>query len=218
VATLGYTGIGFQTSKSYSAAPLPITASEFDFSTTPVAPYTSNNAYIFPSHLQAPYTLEWNAAVQQSLGKPQALTISYVGSSGRRLLQTRLLSVNQFNPNFSVVEYLPGGVTSNYQALQISLQRSVAKGLQGLASYTWSHSLDFGSTAASYPLSRGNSDFDVRNNFQAGLTWDLPTIANRRVLETMLNGWGLDDRINARTAFPIPLTGNALYDATGDRY
>jgi len=84
---LGYTGIGFQTSKSYSAAPLPITASEFDFSTTPVAPYTSNNAYIFPSHLQAPYTLEWNAAVQQSLGKSQALTISYVGSSGRRLLQ-----------------------------------------------------------------------------------------------------------------------------------
>lgn len=218
VATLGYTGIGFQTSKSYSGASLPITASEFDFSTTPVAPYTSNNAYIFPTHLQAPYTLEWNTAIQQSLGRPQALTISYVGSSGRRLLQTRLLSVNQFNPNFSVVEYLPGGVTSNYQALQLSLQRTIAKGLQGLASYTWAHSLDFGSTAASYPLSRGNSDFDVRSNFQAGISWDLPTIANRHVLQTLLNGWGMDDRINVRTAFPIPLTGNALYDPTGNRY
>ena len=34
----------------------------------------------FAPHLQLPYTLQWNASVEQALGKSQALTVSYVGS------------------------------------------------------------------------------------------------------------------------------------------
>jgi len=106
------------------------------------------------------------------------------------------------------VIYFANGITSNYQALQLKFQRSVAKGIQALASYTWSHSLDFGSNDTSLPLQRGDSDFDVRNNLQAGLSWDLPKPRFNRYGDAILGGWGLDARVLMRTAFPITLGGN----------
>ena len=45
----------------------------------PVAPYKTWQ-YGFAPHLQLPYTLQWNASIEQALGKSQALTVSYVGS------------------------------------------------------------------------------------------------------------------------------------------
>jgi len=44
--------------------------------------------------LKLPYTLQWNIAVEQSLGRSQALTVSYVGAVGRRLLQLTQLNLN----------------------------------------------------------------------------------------------------------------------------
>jgi hypothetical protein len=116
------------------------------------------------------------------------------------------------------IQYFPNGVTSNYEAMQAKFQRSVASGLQALASYTWSHSLDYGSTNASFPLTYGNSDFDVRQNFQAGVTWNIPHLNENRVMNTLLNDWGVDGRVNIRSAFPITLTGNLFADVTGSYY
>ena len=42
----------------------------------------------FDPHLQLPYTLQWNVAIEQGLGGQQSISTSYIGSSGRRLLQT----------------------------------------------------------------------------------------------------------------------------------
>ena len=58
----------------------------------------------------------------------------------------------------------------------------MTKGIQALASYTWSHALDYGSNATALPLQRGNADYDVRNNFQAGVSWELPKLAKERWL------------------------------------
>jgi hypothetical protein len=93
------------------------------------------------------------------------------------------------------------------------------RGLQALASYTWSHSIDFGSQSFTLPLQRGNSDFDVRNNLQGGISWDLPTIESQRFTDVLLNGWGLDLRLNARTAFPVMPNGSLMTDpATGREF
>jgi hypothetical protein len=219
IAALGYSSFGFSAYQLYSGIPVPYTASELDVPISTTAPYTTGTIIAYPSHLQLPYTLEWNASIQQALGKNQALTISYVGSNGRRLLGVQQLSLTSLNPNFGTVEYLANGITSNYQSLQLQFQRSIAHGLQALASYTWSHSIDFGSEATELPLQRGNSDFDVRNNFQAGISWDLPTMRSREFVSDLINGWGLDARLNARTAFPITLGGNLTTDpTTGSQY
>jgi hypothetical protein len=129
------------------------------------------------------------------------------------------LSLTSLNPNFGYVEYLANGITSNYQSLQLQFQRTITHGLQALASYTWSHSIDFGSQSTQLPLQRGSSDFDVRNNFQAGVSWDLPTARSRELISDLINGWGLDARLNARTAFPITLGGALNTDpTTGNQY
>lgn len=217
VATLGYTGIGFSASKTQSGASLPYTSAQLNVPISTAAPYTTSFPAAFPSHMQLPYTLEWNVSVQQALGKAQAITISYVGANGRRLIARQQLSVAKFNPNFATVFYFPSGITSNYQALQVQFQRSISHGVQALTSYTWSHSLDYGSISTTLPIMRGNSDFDVRHNFQSGLSWELPKISTNKIIETVANNWAVDGRLMTRAGFPVPLRGSTYTDpATGN--
>jgi hypothetical protein len=220
VATQGYSGIGFSATAVYPAPfSLPFSPAQLAVTPSVDAPYTSATAYAFPVHMQAPYTLQWNASLGQAVGHSQTLTVSYVGSDGRRLVGEQQLSVNAFNPNFGTVIYFPNDITSNYQALQLKFQRSVAKGIHALVSYTWSHSIDFGSNDTELPLQRGNSDFDVRNNLQAGASWNLPKPRFKKYGDAILEDWGLDARVQVRTAFPITLGGNLEVDpATGREF
>ena len=196
-----------------------MTPAQLVFPSSVSPPYTNSEIVAFPRHLQSPYTLEWNTAVEQALGKNQTATLSYVGANGRRLVSEQELYLPSVNPNFGIVLTVPGNITSNYQALEAKFQRSVSHGIHALASYTWSHSLDFGSASQVYPQTRGNSDFDVRNSFQGGLSWDLPSVTKNNLGSQLWGGWGLDARLMARSAFPITLDGNFLTDpANGNTY
>lgn len=211
--------LGFYAYQGYSGSGLPFTQNMLNFSVPGEAgPYTGTTINAFPTHLQLPYTLQWNLSLQQALGGAQAFTISYLGNSGRRLLLWRQIDESANNPNFNALNIAETGNTSDYDALQVQFRRSVGHGLQALASYTWSHSIDDGSAASALPTTRGNSDFDVRHNFQAGLTWDLPGAGGNRVAEYLISHWGLDARFMARTGFPVFLYGNFLEDASGNYY
>jgi hypothetical protein len=212
----GFGGLGFNSYATYAGASLPISPAQQSFEVSVNPPYTSAFLYAFPSHLQLPYTLQWNASMEQALGKSQSLTVSYVGSNGRRLLQEQTIYVAATNPLFGYVYYFPTDVTSNYQALQVKAQRSVRAGVNALVSYTWSHSIDYGSNSTALPLSRGNSDFDVRNNLESGLSWELPSPHGHGWRQSSLSHIALDGRLMTRTGFPVTLQGNTLINpATG---
>jgi hypothetical protein len=211
----GFSGLGFIAYTVPTNVTLPVASSYFNFSTDVTSPYTNSTVYAFPQHLQLPYTLQWNVGLDQSLGAKQVVTIGYVASAGRRLLQERDMYISASNPLFNLAVFYPNGLTSNYQSLQLKYQRSMAHGLQALASYTWSHSLDYGSTNQSYAYTYGNSDFDLRNNLQAGLSWDIPQLRQHSLANKILGGWGLDGRVIVRSAFPITLVGNYLLDSSG---
>lgn len=218
-STQGYAGIGFSNSREAATGALPLTTEDLDFSVSPAPPYTNDVVFAFPQHLQLPYTLEWNVALEQMLDKEQTLTLSYIGANGRRLLQTQEFNITALNPGFGYIYVFPNGLTSNYQALQVQFTRSLHRGLQAIASYTWSHSLDFGSTDAALLLRRGNSNFDVRSNFVGGISWDLPCGQGGNLIKLATCNWGLDGRLMARTAFPVTLSGDLLTDpATGSQY
>ena len=218
-ATMAFGGIGFSAVRFTSAAPVPIAPAQLAFVPSTSPPYTGSTIVAYPSHSQLPYTLEWNASVEQAITKSQSLTLSYVGSRGRRLTQFRQLSLTSLNPQFGTVRSLQNGVTSDYDALQAKFRRILSHGLQMLASYTWSHSLDFGSNGVEYTATRGNSDFDVRHSFSAGVSYDLPTIEGNRMLGLFLGHWGVDGRVTARSGFPVTLQGNFLTDpSTGNQY
>jgi hypothetical protein len=181
----------------------------------PVGPY--NNLYGFAPHLQLPYTLQWNASIEQALGRSQTFTVSYVGSHGSRLLQENEFEPTN-NPNATFVSVGENGLTSDYDSLQVQFRRRLAQGLTALASYTWSHCIDYGSSNYLLGYQRGNCDFDVRHNFSAALSYDLPNVGHDGFANAVLRHWGLDDRVTARTAFPVDVIGNTLFQPNGQVY
>jgi hypothetical protein len=193
----------------------PLTPAQLNLSFVATPPYS--NANFVAQNFTLPFAIEWNAALEQAIGKEQSVTITYVGSNGRRLVEQTYFQGDSQQPNFDGIGIFQNGLTSSYNALQIQFNRSVRNGLHALGSYTWSHSLDFASTGSEYGYSyvRGNSDFDVRNNFNAALTWDLPVNHGSPLPKAVLNGWGLDGRIFSRGAFPVSLAGNQYVNPEG---
>ena len=172
------------------------------------------------SDLKLPRTYQWNAALEQSLGMSQSLSLTYVAGVGRDLLRTMFLT--NPNPDFINVQVTDNTATSNYQALQVKFQRRLSHGLQALASYTWSHSIDIASTDAftylNTPSSVGNpsidradSDFDVRNAFTAGVTYNLPSPQSNKFAHAALGSWSADSFIFARSAPPVDVIGGYTY-------
>jgi hypothetical protein len=219
--TLGaFHGVGFTSYAHFLNAPVPATPSQINFSTTVEPPYTNQQAYSFSPHLQLPYSWQWNLSAEQALGRNQSITFSYVGANGRRLLEEQQRNVNAQNPEFGNVSYFPSGLTSSFESLQTEFQRAFSAGIEALASYTWAHSSDYGSTDPFYPLVRGNSDLDVRQNLEAAISWTQKPAQHRFFTKKRLSeGWGLDGRLIARTGFPVNLLGNFSFDpVTGRPY
>jgi len=209
----GFNGAGFLKQAFQLNSVFPVMAATLAPAVVnpPVAPYGS--VYGFASHLQLPYTVQWNASVEQAFGKSQALTVSYVGSHGARLLQQKVF--NRPNPNISQATIFGNGLTSDYEALQVQVRRRLSRGLTALASYTWSHCLDYGSSNFQLGFQRGNCDFDARHSLSAAFSYDLPNVGHNGLASTLLHHWGLDDRFTARTAFPVPLNGRSLLQPDG---
>ncbi len=201
----------------YYGASYPLTPAQVDLTiaNSLTTPYDASGYYFSPRQ-QLPYTLQWNVSLEQALGKSQAMTISYVGSNGRRLLsqQYSFPATGAFSYGGLVLEN--SGTTSSYNALQATFQRTLSHGLQVLASYNWSHSIDFGSQDLDFAQIRGNSDFDLRNNFNVAATYELPEIRSTRVVKVLANHWLVDSRIAARTAFPVILDGNQITLPNGE--
>jgi carboxypeptidase family protein/TonB-dependent receptor-like protein len=174
-------------------------------------------------HLQLPYTLEWNVTFEQGLGEHQTLSASYVGSAGRRLIQTE--DVFSPNQNFGQALMVGNSATSDYDSLQVQFQRHLSHNLQALASYTWSHSIDsasagsaFGNPANAFAptvnsnINRGPSDFDIRHALSSGLTYQVPALRFSRIGEIFLDDWSIESIVLARTASPLTVFDSSLFE------
>lgn len=200
------------------------------FATDLIAPatYNRNPPYVDPAqaqeviafdpNLKLPYALEWSFAAEQSIGRNQTITASYVAAAGRRLLAQQRFNLSGVNPRFPTLRLMTNDASSDYHSLQIQAQRRLARGLQALGSYTWSHAIDTVSTdvfASSSVLIRGNSDFDVRHNVAAAVTYDIPGGNANSFANAITRGWGVDTRFNARTALPVLTSGNTYNITSG---
>jgi hypothetical protein len=182
------------------------------------------NLLVAQPNLKLPRTYQWNVALEQSLGSNQTLSVTYIGALGSDLLRT----TNLYHPNmnFQFVFVTSNTAESYYHALQLKFQRRLSRGLQGLASYTFSHSIDIASTdafanylntpggGAYQNADRGDSDFDIRHSFTTGVTYDLPSPGSQRVVRAAFGGWSLDSFVIARSAPPVDVIG-AIYFAAG---
>ena len=199
--------------KNFSLSPFPLSPQD-------AAPPALNanlpvsTMLVADPHLKLPRTYQWNVALEQSIGNNQSISATYLAAIGRQLL--RVTNLFNVNPNFEFIALTDNSATSDYNALQVKFQRRFSRGLQALGSYSWSHSIDIASTdaiatnintpgqIANPSIDRGNSNFDIRHTFTAGVTYELPAI---------LSGWSIDSFIFARSAPPVNIVGGSFFAA-----
>jgi outer membrane receptor protein involved in Fe transport len=154
------------------------------------------SATAFQRDMRTPYMQHWNLNVQWQLGRSRVLEVGYVGSKGTKLYGAR--DINQPLPadtpqymrpvlQFEDINLLESRGNSNYNSLQTRFEQRLRAGLSALVSYTWSKSIDEGSsffTSAGDPnfpqnsrdlsAERGRSNFDVRHRMSISYGYDLP--------------------------------------------
>ena len=217
--SVGFAGAGFSAFGCCDLVPFPVLPTIPAIENPPTTtPYNATVA-VYPAHFQLPYTLQWNASMEQTLGKSQAITISYVGSHASRVISFgRIQSPANSSSNGSFFNVIGNGRTSDYGSLQGQYRRRLSQGLTALASYTWSHCIDFGSQNYLFGDQRGNCDFDVRHNLSGALSYDVPNIGHNGFVNALIHHWGLDNRFTARSGFPFTVTGQQTIDPlTGKR-
>jgi len=204
----------FGASKSFSGIPFPLDGSTA--STPQVSPSNLTNGRLtaFDPHLQLPRTTEWNISVQQAIGADQTVSVTYLGSAGRHLIQTALVMYP--NQTVSEASLVLNSATSDYHGLQLQFNRRLSHGLRALASYSWAHSIDTASAGSAFGNSanalvpalgaaanRGPSDFDVRHSLSAALTYDVPVLTQNPIAKAIWRGWSLQTVLQARSAPPV---------------
>jgi len=211
-------GFPYTAFKVLFGVPFPIPAQQSGpppFTLTP-SPSTCTTLYVAIPDLSLPRTYQWNVALEQSLGTSQTLSLTYIGALGRDLLRPYFLQ----NPNadFAGVYVTTNTGSSDYHALQFKYQRRLARGLQALASYTYSHSIDNASDDSgiftspglgSANVDRGSSDFDVRHSFTGALTYNIPSPEHQKFMRALLGGWSANTFVFARSALPVNVYGTA---------
>ena len=175
------------------------------------------------------YIQSWNLNIQREVVKNLGVTIGYFGSKGTHLRLTR--NINQFingvrpfpalSPNSPIlpltslnnITWREGTGNSSYNALWVTANKRLSRGLQFNASYTFSKSIDYNSQSSqgvtvqdSFNLrgDRGLSDFDARHRFVINTIYDLPFRGNR-----LVEGWQISAIVQSQSGNPINiLAGN----------
>lgn len=98
---------------------------------------------------------------------------------------------------------------SNYNALQVSLEKSYSHGLLFQFSYTFSKAIDQGASfenelnPLNYNATRGVSLLDAKHRFVFSPVWDIPVPKFEGFKGKALNGWGASAIIAWQSGFPI---------------
>jgi Carboxypeptidase regulatory-like domain len=157
------------------------------------------NTTVEPANLPAPITIAQTFAGTSATG------------TGVRGTVTNPFVDIHLNSNFGAFEAAEPEAHSNYNALQVTLSRQVAKGLVGNASYTWSKCLDDASATISTEqdewavedaynpsLDRGPCSFSSNQVFTANAIYRLPLKGNR-----WKDGWQISPIFSAYSGLPF---------------
>ena len=169
---------------------------------------------------RTPYIQQYNLGAQYELRPDLVLDVAYVGNKGTKLngfrnLNQRAVITNPDGsqaagarpyPAFGDIQWMENRVSSNYNSLQLRLEKRFSQGLSGMVSYTLGEALteapDHISTSGggagvdtgvfrepqdgnNLRAERGPAEFDVRHRFVASYIYELPFGRGRR----FGNGW-----------------------------
>ena len=103
---------------------------------------------------------------------------------------------------------------SNYNSLQVLLEKHFSHGLQFSGAYTYSKSLDNASSFESslnpvnFNSTYGPSLFDARHRFVFSYVWELPAPKFDGFKGQLLDGWQVSGIVTYQTGFPVRITSS----------
>jgi len=187
-------------------------------------------------HMKQPPLYSYSFDMQYALPWQMAFTLGYQGSSGFHFL--RLVDENFLYPQSNgtcasggactpgvnqtpfYAAYVPtSDVHTDYNAMNVHLEKRLQHGLDFSAVYTWSKSMDNASNEGPGYLSNqtdpadpraeyGPSDFDLRGRFSLEGTWSLPNPKGNGLMKNVLGNWQANGILTMHTGFPwTPVIG-----------
>jgi Carboxypeptidase regulatory-like domain len=206
---------------------------------------------------RAPRTQQWNLGIQYAINGSTSVQVSYVGTHSDRIETTDSINqallaspstpVNGVTANtvanavnrVPILGIAPSGLNqatwigiSNYNALQVNVQRRLARGIQFGAAYTYGKTLTDITGVGTFPLGGGSyndqlnpgngygpADFDTRHRFVANYLWNLPSFRNGQgVVGKVLSGWGASGVVVVQSGPALTFTdpgGGSIYGFGG---
>ncbi|MBI4893616.1 MAG: TonB-dependent receptor [Acidobacteria bacterium] len=170
-------------------------------------------------YLLSPLIYSWNFTLERNFGAHQAVSASYIGTRGRKLLTNS--SSYSASADYTILRMVTNGAQSDYHGLQAQYRRRLSRRLQTQATWTWSHAIDTSVSDTPNGLSsifggdRGNSDFDARHaiNWSGSYAIPYPKVA---VADYILRDWNLDWVATYRTSLPYDVTAVSAFTSHGD--
>jgi hypothetical protein len=124
-------------------------------------------------------------------------------------------------PVFSSLFAMAPIANSSYNSFQAQLNKRFSHGVQLLASYTWSKSIDNASSFENSvnPLnpasSRSLSLFDARHRFVLSEYWRIPDFKIANWSKHLANGWAVSGITTIQSGFPIRITSSSDLELMG---
>ena len=172
------------------------------------------------------YEQSWNFTLEHKLPLNLITSVGYVGSHSVHLLAD--YDINSGYPGSGTTglpyyaaygrtvptHYWDGYLSSNYNSLQVAVNRSLSKGLLVKAAYTYSHSIDYTDDdgwasvgwnwAPVFQRNRATAGFDRTHVLQIGWIYELPLgkgkmLAKSGVAAAVLGNWQVNGIMSAYT-------------------
>jgi hypothetical protein len=201
------------------------------------------SVYSLDSQQKTGQVNQFQLSLQYQFAKNYSIDIGYVGNRTKNLLYStnigsggQGIAKNAANQNLGTAILYTNGAKSQYDAMQIQVQKRLSNGIQGQVSYTWSHTLDNSTgvftslgdqrTSRSGPINPlnldadfGNSSLDTRQLLSTSWIIDVPFGKGRKWLNdnkaanVILGGWQMNWIVTARTGLPFSVVSD--FDGLG---
>lgn len=227
---------------------------------------------VYDPNIGIPYAENYNLTVERQITPSTILSVGYVGSVGRHLLMATEINPGidpagcaaipacAGNPGFQPLLFpghyaYPGNIfasigdvntvgNSNYNSLQVVLNKHFSHGLQFTAAYTWAHAMDngsgfensgfggsgsggFGQLRSINPFNRdgadyGNSIYDATQRLVINYVYELPSVRRFTALRWMpgrlTDGWQISGITTFQSGFPLDVVDTAFPSLTSSFY
>jgi hypothetical protein len=208
----------------------------------------ANLGAVFAQNFKLGITQSWNLSIEQQFGKNWALHLAYVGAESYHQATTVEQNPGKYfgsptNPNdgtrttytnFGSIIQVQDGATSNYQAVQIGVEKHLTHGLQFQSNFSWSKDFDVGGSgdpsfesSVSDPYSiyhdHGLSSLNYPFIWTSYLLYKIPGFEHSNtLLKNTLSGWEFSGIYTAMSGPPFTMNGgagnnNSFFDVGQDR-